>query len=137
VAVGRLVTDYCNGCSQSKLCGEGMYALRIGVDGIFKPCLMRHDRFTTMDHGRPLSPLQLQPLQQLQRQSTAAPITSPTPASTPTSTLPVVSSSGHGSVVNRAAALPPSISYGMQILRQIDDMVGTWSNAHYSMGAPA
>jgi molybdenum cofactor biosynthesis enzyme MoaA len=31
---GRLRTDYCNGCSHQKTCGEGIYALRSGPDGL-------------------------------------------------------------------------------------------------------
>ncbi len=45
VARGRLRTDYCRGCLQRDRCGEGIYGLRIGVDGIVKPCLLRRERF--------------------------------------------------------------------------------------------
>lgn len=45
VARGRLRTDYCRGCLQRDACGEGIYGLRVGVDGVVKPCLLRRDRF--------------------------------------------------------------------------------------------
>ncbi len=45
IARGRLETDFCGGCSQKARCGEGIYALRVGVDGLFKPCLLRHERY--------------------------------------------------------------------------------------------
>jgi molybdenum cofactor biosynthesis enzyme MoaA len=48
IAKGRLRTDYCRGCLQAGQCGEGIYGLRIGVDGIVKPCLLRRDRFRVL-----------------------------------------------------------------------------------------
>lgn len=33
----------CNGCAKRNECGEGVYALRSGVDGVWKPCLLNHD----------------------------------------------------------------------------------------------
>ncbi|KAG2393988.1 hypothetical protein C9374_003752 [Naegleria lovaniensis] len=42
---GRLRTDYCNGCRFSSQCGEGIYAMRSGVDGLFKPCVLNSDKF--------------------------------------------------------------------------------------------
>jgi hypothetical protein len=49
VARGRLRTDFCKGCLHAERCGEGIYGLRVGVDGLMKPCLLRRERF------RPLS----------------------------------------------------------------------------------
>jgi len=37
---GRLITDFCNSCKHINQCGEGIYALRSGVDAIWKPCLL-------------------------------------------------------------------------------------------------
>lgn len=48
VAAGRLVTDFCGGCKHAATCGEGMYALRVGVDGVWKPCLLRQERFAAV-----------------------------------------------------------------------------------------
>ena len=45
IARGRLRTDFCDGCAQEHLCGEGIYALRGGVDGWWKQCLLRQERF--------------------------------------------------------------------------------------------
>lgn len=45
IARGRLRTDYCRGCLQAGQCGEGIYGLRVGVDGLMKPCLLRRERF--------------------------------------------------------------------------------------------
>jgi len=45
VGTGRLVTDFCQACPQSSKCGEGIYALRVGVDGIWKPCLLNNNRY--------------------------------------------------------------------------------------------
>nr|CAG4707688.1 unnamed protein product [Naegleria fowleri] len=42
---GRLRTDYCNNCRFSAQCGEGIYAMRSGVDGLFKPCVLNSDKF--------------------------------------------------------------------------------------------
>lgn len=46
---GRLRTDFCSGCTVSQGCGEGIYGLRVGVDGVFKPCLLRKDGFRSVD----------------------------------------------------------------------------------------
>jgi cyclic pyranopterin phosphate synthase len=51
VAAGRLHTDFCTGCQHRSQCGEGIYGLRIGVDGIMKPCLLRRERFSTIDRN--------------------------------------------------------------------------------------
>jgi len=48
VGRGRLVTDFCKGCKNFSKCGEGIYALRSGVDGIWKPCLLNHDKHETI-----------------------------------------------------------------------------------------
>eukprot|EP00698_Gefionella_okellyi_P002011 TRINITY_DN11899_c0_g1_i2.p1 TRINITY_DN11899_c0_g1~~TRINITY_DN11899_c0_g1_i2.p1 ORF type:complete len:388 (-),score=47.56 TRINITY_DN11899_c0_g1_i2:31-1194(-) len=48
IAKGRLFTDFCGGCKYQALCGEGMYAVRVGVDALWKPCLMRKERFSTV-----------------------------------------------------------------------------------------
>ena len=52
VARGRLRTDFCRGCQHESSCGEGIYGLRLGVDGLFKPCLLRQERFTAIDPER-------------------------------------------------------------------------------------
>ena len=49
VASGRLVTDFCKGCLHKDQCGEGIYGLRIGVDALIKPCLLRRDRYRPID----------------------------------------------------------------------------------------
>jgi len=45
VGSGRLMTDFCKGCKYEKKCGEGIYALRSGVDGLWKPCLLNSDKY--------------------------------------------------------------------------------------------
>jgi molybdenum cofactor biosynthesis enzyme MoaA len=45
IAQGRLMTDFCSGCPYQEVCGEGIYGLRVGVDGLWKPCLLRRERF--------------------------------------------------------------------------------------------
>lgn len=40
IARGRLRTSMCDGCTKRNECGEGVYALRSGVDGVWKPCLL-------------------------------------------------------------------------------------------------
>ncbi|MBL4845978.1 MAG: radical SAM protein [Planctomycetes bacterium] len=52
VARGRLRTDFCRACPHESACGEGIYGLRVGVDGFFKPCLLRKDRFSPIDPER-------------------------------------------------------------------------------------
>ncbi len=54
VARGRLRTSFCEGCPVEQQCGEGMYALRVGVDGWWKPCLLRRERFTRVDESSSL-----------------------------------------------------------------------------------
>ena len=49
VAAGRLVTEFCRGCLHQRNCGEGIYGLRLGVDALIKPCLLRRDRYRTLD----------------------------------------------------------------------------------------
>ncbi len=56
VADGRLETTFCGGCRARPLCGEGIYALRVGVDGIFKPCLLGKDRWRNVEDDRDASP---------------------------------------------------------------------------------
>jgi len=51
IARARLRTDFCRGCNVSGLCGEGIYGLRIGVDGISKPCLLRFERHRKLDRS--------------------------------------------------------------------------------------
>lgn len=46
IARGRLLTDFCGGCTHVAACGEGIYGVRVGVDGYWKPCLLRRERFT-------------------------------------------------------------------------------------------
>lgn len=46
IARGRLHTTYCNGCAHRDRCGEGIYGLRVGVDGLWKPCLLRGEGFS-------------------------------------------------------------------------------------------
>jgi molybdenum cofactor biosynthesis enzyme MoaA len=45
VGKGRLVTDFCKSCEHASKCGEGIYAVRSGVDGIWKPCLLNKQKF--------------------------------------------------------------------------------------------
>jgi hypothetical protein len=49
IAEGRLRTDFCRGCLHEAGCGEGIYGLRIGVDALIKPCLLRKDRWSELD----------------------------------------------------------------------------------------
>ncbi|MCB0066844.1 MAG: radical SAM protein [Caldilineaceae bacterium] len=49
IARGRLVTSYCAGCPHHATCGEGIYGLRVGVDGVWKPCLLRQEAFVAVD----------------------------------------------------------------------------------------
>lgn len=51
IARGRMRTDFCAGCPYEKKCGEGIYGLRLGVDGIAKPCLLRKERFARLDRA--------------------------------------------------------------------------------------
>ena len=51
VARGRLETDFCRGCLQRSKCGEGIYGLRVGVDAVMKPCLLRRDRDRILVEG--------------------------------------------------------------------------------------
>jgi cyclic pyranopterin phosphate synthase len=44
IAEGRLETEMCTGCAHREACGEGVYALRVGVDGYFKPCLLAREQ---------------------------------------------------------------------------------------------
>ncbi len=53
IARGRLRTDFCRGCLHERQCGEGIYGLRLGVDGVAKPCLLRSERFSRLDVARP------------------------------------------------------------------------------------
>lgn len=52
IARGRLRTDFCRGCAFTAECGEGIYGLRIGVDGWARPCLLRRDAFVRLDPAR-------------------------------------------------------------------------------------
>jgi len=45
IGQGRLVTDFCKSCEHASKCGEGIYAVRSGVDGIWKPCLLNKQRY--------------------------------------------------------------------------------------------
>jgi cyclic pyranopterin phosphate synthase len=45
IARGRLHSGFCDGCRHRARCGEGIYGLRVGVDGLWKPCLLRGDAF--------------------------------------------------------------------------------------------
>ncbi len=45
IGKGKLFTSFCRGCRYRKLCGEGIYGLRVGVDGIWKPCLLNREEF--------------------------------------------------------------------------------------------
>ncbi len=49
IARGRLSTDFCRGCQLADTCGEGIYGVRVGVDGIWKPCLLRKERFCAVE----------------------------------------------------------------------------------------
>merc|ERR1712217_920014 len=47
IARGRLRTGMCGDCDKRSMCGEGVYALRVGVNGSWKPCLLnQHKSFT-------------------------------------------------------------------------------------------
>lgn len=48
---GRLQTSFCEGCSHRRSCGEGIYGVRVGVDGLWKPCLLRRERFMAVERG--------------------------------------------------------------------------------------
>jgi len=49
VGQGRLVTDFCKSCAHASKCGEGIYAVRSGVDGIWKPCLLNKEKFSKIE----------------------------------------------------------------------------------------
>jgi cyclic pyranopterin phosphate synthase len=51
IAKGRLRTDFCQGCSYQAQCGEGIYGLRMGVDALLKPCLLRKDKYRSFDRN--------------------------------------------------------------------------------------
>lgn len=53
VARGRLRTSYCDGCAQAPACGEGIYGLRLGPDGLFKPCLLRAEKYRVFTPDAP------------------------------------------------------------------------------------
>jgi len=53
IATGRLETDFCRGCLVKPQCGEGIYGLRMGVDAVIKPCLLRRDRYRPLVRGVP------------------------------------------------------------------------------------
>jgi len=53
VARGRLRTSYCDGCTHAASCGEGIYGLRLGPDGLFKPCLLRADKYRAFTSRAP------------------------------------------------------------------------------------
>ncbi len=53
IATGRLATDFCSGCPHAEKCGEGIYALRVGVDGLWKPCLLNREKFIPVTPGVP------------------------------------------------------------------------------------
>lgn len=53
ISQGRLRTDFCEGCSYQAQCGEGIYGLRLGVDGIIKPCLLRKEKYSLLDKSEP------------------------------------------------------------------------------------
>jgi cyclic pyranopterin phosphate synthase len=44
IASGRARTDLCLGCHHEAACGEGIYGLRVGVDGFWKPCLLAREK---------------------------------------------------------------------------------------------
>jgi GTP 3',8-cyclase len=48
VAHGRLRTSFCGDCPHEASCGEGIYGLRVGVDALWKPCLLRSERFSSV-----------------------------------------------------------------------------------------
>lgn len=60
IAAGRLRTDFCRGCLHQGECGEGIYGLRIGVDGLVKPCLLRRDRHRPVARDRTWAQLLLE-----------------------------------------------------------------------------
>lgn len=45
IGKGKLFSSYCRDCSYEKFCGEGIYGLRVGVDGLWKPCLLNKEKF--------------------------------------------------------------------------------------------
>jgi len=49
VAAGRLATSFCGGCRHASVCGEGMYALRVGTDGMWKPCLVNKEGYAAVE----------------------------------------------------------------------------------------
>lgn len=49
IAKGRMFTSFCQDCQHQKKCGEGIYGVRVGVDGIWKPCLLRREKFNPVD----------------------------------------------------------------------------------------
>lgn len=55
IAQGRLETDFCKGCPHASTCGEGIYGVRVGVDGLWKPCLLRSERFSEVNTELPMT----------------------------------------------------------------------------------
>lgn len=51
IARGCLKTEFCVGCAARKRCSEGIYALRVGTDGWWKPCLLRPEGFRPVEQG--------------------------------------------------------------------------------------
>jgi GTP 3',8-cyclase len=51
VSQGKLRTEYCLDCSYEKMCGEGIYGLRFGRDGIWKPCLLKKEGYRKSKKG--------------------------------------------------------------------------------------
>ncbi len=49
IARGRMRTQFCEGCSHTDTCGEGIYGLRIGIDGWMKPCLLRKEKWNRIN----------------------------------------------------------------------------------------
>ncbi len=52
IARARLETDFCSGCSHRSACGEGIYGVRVGPDGFWKPCLLRREKFVPVSRDR-------------------------------------------------------------------------------------
>jgi molybdenum cofactor biosynthesis enzyme MoaA len=54
IGKGKLFTSFCTECQHKNFCGEGIYGLRVGVDGLWKPCLLNKEKFVPISESEPM-----------------------------------------------------------------------------------